>query len=57
MKSVAHYTIASLLFVAVFFFLLFMNLVSLVMLRKVSAKEEEAVPESYFFAGYEVSKI
>ncbi len=56
MKLITHYTIASFLFVAIFFFLLFMNMISLIMLRKINSKEEETVPDSYFFAGHELEK-
>lgn len=56
MRSLIHYSVASFLFIAVFFFLLFMNIVSIIMLRKISRKEEEFPVDSYCFAGYEIAR-
>ena len=56
MKFLIHYSVASFLFIAVFFFLLFMNIISIIMLRKVGQKEEELPIDSYCFAGYEIAR-
>ena len=56
MKFLINYSAASFLFIAVFFFLLFMNIISIIMLRKVSPKEEEIPVDSYCFAGYEIAR-
>ena len=57
MKSIIHYSIAFVLFIAVFFSLLIMNLISFIMLLRVNKKEDEATNDSYFFAGYELCQI
>ena len=54
MKAISHYTFASFLFVAVLFSLIFMNVISFVMLRKLGRKEEVISAETYSALDYEL---